>query len=204
MSSSLSKIDPIRRSGNESFHLDGQPLNFSLLDFWRWSSSDIISNAKRGVLAEFIVGSALGITQDNIRDEWAAFDLLSPEGIRIEVKSAAYIQSWSQNKLSSISFNVRKTRAWSAETNIQEKEAHRQAQVYVFSLLAHQEKSTIDPLNVKQWRFYVLPTYLLDARSRSQHSITLRSLESLAGGYIFYEGLRNAIHQAAGQETGDA
>lgn len=204
MSSDLSQINPTRRSGDEVFHSDGCPYEFSVLDFWRWSSSDLVSNARRGVLAEYIVGSALGITQDNVRDEWAAYDLLSPEGIRVEVKSAAYIQSWSQRQLSSITFKVRKTRAWSAETNIQEKESRRQAQVYVFALLAHQDKRTIDPVNVKQWRFYVLPTSVLDARTRSQHSITLRSLEALAGDYVAYDGLRAAIQQAARQETGEA
>jgi hypothetical protein len=55
----------------------------------------------------------------------------------------------------------------------------RQADVYVFALLAHREKTTIDPMNVAQWEFYVLPTRVLDSRARSQHSITLRSLQSL-------------------------
>ncbi|GIV71209.1 hypothetical protein [Caldilinea sp.] len=197
----LSRICPVRKSGNESLHLNGHPLGVTLLDFWRWSSSDLVSNTTRGVLAEFIVASALGIKLDSVRDEWGAFDLITPEGITIEVKSAAYIQSWSQRSLSFITFRVPKTRAWNADTNVQEKEPRRQAQVYVFALLAHQDKASIDPLNVDQWRFFVLSTTVLDARTRSQHSITLRSLERLAGQAISYDELREAVRRAVAEKV---
>ncbi|WP_447859621.1 hypothetical protein [Nitrospira calida] len=201
MTKELSRIYPLRRSGNEPLHSNGHSLGVTLLDFWRWSSSDLISNATRGVLAEFIVASALGIKLDSVRDEWGAFDLETPEGITVEVKSAAYIQSWSQRNLSSIMFRVPKTRAWNADTNVQEKEPRRQAQVYVFALLAHQDKASIDPLNVDQWQFFVLPTEVLDARIRSQHSITLRSLERLAGQAIPYDALREAVRRAVREKT---
>ncbi len=86
------------RSGDQ--HLDGD-----LLDFWEWSTSDILSNATRGVLAEHIVAQAVGInTKEEVRDEWANFDLQTPSGIKIEVKSAAFLQSWHQNSLSKITF----------------------------------------------------------------------------------------------------
>jgi len=196
MSNELSRIQPTRRTGSESLHADGNSLGRTLLDFWRWSSSDLVSNATRGVLAEFIVAQALGIALDGIRAEWDAFDLTTPDGITVEVKSAAFVQSWAQRRLSSIVFRIPKTRAWDAERNVHVIEPRRQAQVYVFALLAHKDKSSIDPLNVRQWRFYVLPSAILDARARSQHSITLHSLESLAGAAISYDGLQDAVHQA--------
>lgn len=196
MSDDLSRLYPVRRSGDEPLHSNGRALGFTLRDFWSWSTSDLVSNATRGVLAEFIVARALGIALDSVRDEWGAFDLMTPEGITVEVKSAAHIQSWIQRSLSSIVFRVPKTRAWNADTNVQEKESRRQAQVYVFALLAHKDKSSIDPLNVDQWSFFVLPTTILDARTRSQHSITLRSLEKLAGAAVSYEELRDAVHRA--------
>lgn len=76
----------------KDFHHKSHPLPFTLLDFWRWSCSDLISNATRGILAEYIIAQALGVAK-GIRKEWAPYDLLTPEGIRVEVKSAAYIQS---------------------------------------------------------------------------------------------------------------
>lgn len=201
MTKDFSHIYPVRRSGSEALHSNGRPLGITLLDFWRWSSSDLVSNATRGVLAEFIVANALGIRLDNVRDEWGSFDLIAPEGITVEVKSAAYIQSWSQRNLSSIIFRIPKTRAWNADTNVQEKESRRQAQVYVFALLAHQDKSSIDPLNVDQWKFFVVPTIVLDARTRSQHSITLHSLETLTGRAFSYDELRDAVYRAAKQKA---
>lgn len=187
------------RTGNEPLHADGEALGVNVQDFWRWSASDLLSNATRGRFAEFIVAKALGIAFDEVRDEWGAFDLISAEGIKIEVKSAAYIQSWHQVKMSTISFRVPKTRAWNPDTNKQETEARRQADVYVFALLAHTDQGTIDPLNVNQWHFYVLPTVELDSRTRSQHSITLKSLATLTGGEVSYQRLREQVIIAFGR-----
>lgn len=188
----LPQIQAKPQSGNERLHSDVVKVEATVFDFWRWSVSDLLSNATRGRLAEFIVALAVGINvKDEVRDEWGAFDLTTPEGIKVEVKSAAFIQSWAQMKHSTISFRVPKTRAWNANTNIQEKESRRQADVYVFALLAHKEQETIDPLNLDQWHFYVLPTQVLDERTRSQHSITIRSLEKLCGAVRFAQ-----LHQA--------
>ena len=46
------------KSGSEPFLMSGQPLTANLLDFWRWSASDLVSNATRGVLAEPPAGSS--------------------------------------------------------------------------------------------------------------------------------------------------
>ena len=175
----LKRLAAERKIGTEPFHVNGQRLDFDLLGFWQWCVSDLVSNATRGRLAEYIVACALGLPEQGIRDEWASFDLKTLSGIKIEVKSSAYIQSWDQKKLSPITFRTPKTRAWDADTGLMDIEAKRQADVYVFALLAHTDQETIDPLNLDQWRFYVVPTAILDARVRSQHSITLNSLEKL-------------------------
>jgi hypothetical protein len=185
------KVSPKR--GDDIFHWDGASLGYCLQDFWTWSVSDLVSNATRGRLAEFIVARALGISTESVRDEWASFDLRTPVGIKVEVKSAAYIQSWHQRRLSSITFVTPKTRAWDPDASKQSDDARRQADVYVFALLAHTDKTTIDPLNLTQWRFYVLPTAILDSRTRSQHSITLRSLEKLCKGAVSYADLPEAV-----------
>ncbi|MCC7306720.1 MAG: hypothetical protein IT173_04090 [Acidobacteria bacterium] len=189
----IPKINQKPRQGSEPLHDDGQSLDVSVLDFWRWSASDLLSNATRGIFAEFIIATALCIPLDEVRDEWGPFDLLTPEGIKVEVKSSGYIQSWFQKKPTVISYGVPKTRGWNPETNLLDTEARRQADVYVFALLAHLDYATIDPLNIGQWRFYVLPTAVLDNRERSQHSITLRSLEELSGGSLSYGELRAMV-----------
>ena len=143
-------------------------LGFTLLDFWQWTASDLVSNSTRGVLAEFLVARALGLDA-GVRDEWQAFDLQTPSGKKIEVKSAAYVQSWGQKELSKIVFSTRHSLAWDAETGAFATESKRQADIYVFALLAHREKNTIDPLDLDQWEFYVVPTSALDAHNGSQH-----------------------------------
>lgn len=108
MKNNLERLETQPKSGNEAFHLNGGNLDINLLSFWRWSTSDIVSNATRGVLAEFIVVKAMGNISSSVRNEWDAYDLETDDGIKIEVKSAAYIQSWHQDKLSTISFLVQK------------------------------------------------------------------------------------------------
>lgn len=33
----------------------------TLLDFWRWGFSDVLNNTTRGIFAEYLVATALGI-----------------------------------------------------------------------------------------------------------------------------------------------
>lgn len=175
-------------------------MGFDLLSFWCWSASDLVSNVTRGVLAEYLVARALGLGESDVRDEWDKYDLSTPDGTRVEVKSAAYLQSWHQREFSRIAFRVPKTLGWDRQTNRQESEARRQADVYVFALLAHKDQPTLDPLDLEQWEFYVLPTVRLDERERSQHSITLRSLRQLCEKPVDFFGLKLAVERAAAKQ----
>ena len=195
----LGKLPIARKTGTEQFRDGDDKLGFDVLSFWQWSASDLVSNATRGVVAEYIVMRALGAGAAGVRDEWAPEDLCTTSGVKVEVKSAAFIQTWHQGRLSTISFRTPKTRAWDAATNRQSSTVKRQADVYIFALLAYQEKSTIDPLNIDQWEFYVLPTHVLDARTRNQSSITLPTLSRLTRP-IRYLDLRVAVEEAASSE----
>ena len=182
------------KTGHEELSIDGKPVGYSLLDFWRWSVSDLVSNVTRGRLAEFIVATALEIDLKKVRDEWSAYDGLTPEGIKVEVKSAAYVQSWNQGKPSTIMFSIRASRYWDSETNTQGEESKRHADVYVFCLLKHRDKNTINPLALEQWEFHVLSTKELDGYRRSKVSITLKSLQKLSSP-VTYDLLRNAVRE---------
>ena len=76
-----------QKTGKESLTDNGKNTNYNLFDFWKWSVSDILSNATRGRFAEFVVGTAVGLNPKNLRDEWDAYDLTTDDGIKIEVKS---------------------------------------------------------------------------------------------------------------------
>jgi hypothetical protein len=151
-----------------------------MLDFWRWSSSDILSNTLRGRFAEYIVATDVGCDGD-IRYEWDAYDLKMRGGAKIEVKSSSYWQSWEQNGLSKISFGIQPTRIWDESKNKRSQNSERQADVYVFCVLAHKEEKTLDQFNMDQWDFYVLPAKVLDDEVGDQKTITLGSLLTLEG-----------------------
>lgn len=154
-----------------------------------------MSNATRGRFAEFVVGTAIGLNPLNLRDEWDAYDLTTEDGVKIEVKSAAYIQSWNQKSFSKISFSIKPTKYWDAETNMHRGDSKRHADLYVFCLLKHKDQHTIDPLKMEQWDFYVLPTFCLDNYERSNSSITLNSLKKLSEP-VTYGDLKGEITKA--------
>lgn len=197
MDGNLPRIEVDKKSGSERFHDNGAARDFSVQDFWGWSVSDLVSNATRAILAEYIVGKAIGaVGPKSVRTEWDAYDLTSPEGVKVEVKASAFIQSWSQKDYSRPVYSVRKARSWSADTGEMASTMGRAADVYVFALLQHKDQETLDPLDLQQWRFYVVPTAVLNERRRSQHSITLRSLDKLCQPVGFDE-LKTAVTEAA-------
>jgi len=189
----LSPIKVVRKTGDEVFIGSRRCTRLALKGFWQWSSSDLVSNATRGVLAEFLVASALGLNT-GVRNEWDAFDLKTESDLKIEVKSAAYVQSWYQRKLSNIVFNIRPTFAWDYETNLQAKEKMRQADAYVFCLLHHKDKDTINSMDLSQWTFYVVSTKQLEKAWPDAKSIGLSRLTKLGPKVCGFDGLRQAIN----------
>ena len=180
------------RSGDESFTSEGEAFGARLLDFWRWSSSDLADNATRGVLAEYLVSLAVGAVA-RPRGSWDSYDLVSPSGIKIEVKSASRWQTWYQKRPSQLTFSIGPTHGWSAETGEFAAEARRQADVYVFAVLESGSKPELDPLNLDQWRFYVLPSGTLDERAPTQKSIGLRGIIEFGARECRFAGLRGTI-----------
>ena len=187
----LDAVKTIKKTGEESFVFDDKKLPLDVLSFWRWSHSELLGNALRGVLAEFIIASAID-TLESPREEWDAYDLTTKDGLKIEVKSSAYLQSWRQKELSKISFGIQPTKIWE-EFDKRSKESKRQADVYVFCLLAHKDKSTVDPLNLSQWEFYILDTAVLNEKIPLQKKITLSSLLTLNPIKVDYDGLSEQL-----------
>jgi hypothetical protein len=162
----------------------------SVGDFWQWAYSDILSNRNRAIFAEFLVASALNQI-DHSRIEWDAVDIYY-EGAKIEVKSAAYLQSWKQNKLSQIKFDIAKKKSWYAETNTYSEEATRSSDIYVFCLFSEKDKNKADVLNLNQWQFYIVPTQILNDVIGDAKSISLKRLEKL-GQVVSYDQLKLTI-----------
>jgi hypothetical protein len=128
----------------------------TVLDFWRWAFSDLRDNTLRGVLAEFLVALALGQT-DTRRKGWDNYDVLTSSGIRIEVKTSVYLQSWAQATHSRLNFGRVAARAWDENTNEFGTEPEVRADVFVFAVQICREPGAYDALDLAQWEFYVVP-----------------------------------------------
>jgi hypothetical protein len=141
-----------------------------------------------------LVALDLGVA-DKVRSEWVAYDLKTPDGLMVEVKSASYIQSWAQRRDSSITFDVRPTLGWDPDTAKFGAVRRRQSDAYVFALLQHRDRATIDPLNVEQWLFYVVATRVLDAELRTQKTVSLEGLRRLRPIVVGFGNIREAIRK---------
>ena len=189
-------IEIKKKTGNEQFLNAGSDV-CTLRDFWAWAYSDLIGNTERGRLAEFIVAMVLGITE-GISVSWDKYDLLSKEGIRVEVKSSAYLQSWEQQCLSKISFGIQPTYGWDSVSNKFDAEKKHQSDVYVFCVLKHKDQATLNPLDLSQWEFYVLSTATLDKAVPGQKTISLNKLLNIGAKKCGYDVLyENIKHEAA-------
>ena len=188
--------------GDEHITFEGMPTGYLITDFWRWSSSDLLTNTLRGTYAEFIVAMALGADITEGRVEWADFDLSFPlewdDGeehrttVRVEVKSSSYLQAWEQSKPSVISFDIKRTTGWSPETGYSP-DLDRRSDVYVFCLYTIADRSKADLLNLDGWQFYVASTKRINAICGTQKRISLSALSKLDPIKTDYVGLSAAV-----------
>jgi hypothetical protein len=181
-------------SGSEPFRCSGRPLSLTLLDFWRWSESDLLNSLTRARLAEFIVATGLGARAEGPRDEHSSLELVTPDGVEVRVKSASFLKSFHQRDLSKVVFipQVRPSHSRGGSAHRETPRAH----AYVFALLHYVERATVDPLDLDQWRFFVPPTSKLEAVVTDQHALTVPTLDELSTGSVAYEDLRAAVLRA--------
>lgn len=158
--------------------------------FWSWAYSDVLSNRNRSVFAEFIVASALDVAAEP-RIEWDAVDLRY-RGVTVEVKSAAYLQSWAQRRQSQIRFDIAPKLGWDASTNTSAKTPRRSADLYVFCLYPEQDRGECNVLHVPSWEFRVVASLELNEKLGDQESLSLGPLNDLAEP-IPYSQLRLAV-----------
>lgn len=189
-------IMPKRMNGDEVLLApDGSPAG-NVMDFWRWAYSDLMGNAERGALAEYIVACALGI-QHRERVSWDKYDLLTEDQIAVEVKTSGYLQTWEQKTLSRPIFGIQPTYGWDYKSNEFDSEQKRQADIYVFCLHKHTDQETVDPLLLSQWEFYLMPTRILNERFGSQRTVTLSALLKAGAMKCDYGDLKRQIQQLA-------
>ena len=137
--------------------------------FLRWNSGRLLENRTRGAFAVWLVNRVLGLDPGEHHIESAEVDV-TDGAITLKVKSAAYVQPGPQERPSPISFQIEQ----------------RAALAYVFCLLVEQDPEMVDPQDLSQWRFWVVPTVRLHA---DRQSIGLQPLIRAHGEGISYEEL---------------
>lgn len=175
----------VNYDGDESFI----GLDATVSDFWRFGVSDLRVNTLRGVLAEFLVAKAVGATGRRV--EWDHYDVITPSGITVEVKCGAYLQAWSQPKLSAITFSGLRARKLDLELNNYAGEQDYNADVYVFAVETARTHESYDVLDLGQWEFYVLSREQV-AATRCK-SLGLSAVRRMAGEPVAYAALADAI-----------
>jgi hypothetical protein len=163
-------------------------------DFWAWAYSDILTNTTRGMFAEFLVGSALGVIDSVPPAGWEDFDLLYCAN-KIEVKASAYIQSWHQNAFSDIRFDIGERGSWDADTDSWLPERKRSADCYVFCLFFEKDRKMVNVIDTAKWHFYVVSTHQINEALGSQKSVGLNGVESLTNP-VKIEQLRERVDLA--------
>ena len=157
-----------------------------------------MDNTARGMLAEFLVATAVG-KHETPRVEWERFDVITPSGVTIEVKSAAAIQSWKQTVPTPIQFAIGPRQGWDPKTGQSASRPRRWADLYVFCVL-----DDADPLDLDKWQFYVLPRTVLDDKCQQQQTIRLGPLEQLEPRRCSYRDLKQIIEDMGCQVVRDA
>ena len=117
----------------------------------------------------------------------------TPDGIKVEVKSSAYIQNWAQKKESTPRFSIRQAFAWNPDTDTYSDEKIRDSDIYVFCLHKHRDRETLDVLDVSQWDFYILPTAALERETKEQKTIGLASLDRLGARKVSFGQIYDTI-----------
>jgi hypothetical protein len=167
--------------------------NGTLLDFWKWAYSDLCDDGIKGEFAEWLVHKLLDVPSAR-RVSWANSDLITASGIGIEVKAAAYWQSWklidghgtpypqpiSRGPLDETKIRFGGLMARDS-TTVPDHAAPRtlKSQIYVFAFQHEKDIARWNAMELSQWEFYVVKAEEL--AKIGGRSISLRKLKPLYG-----------------------
>ncbi len=178
-------------TGNERFELNGKPLDFDLLDFWRYQYSNIYNMQE--TIAEYLVAKSLGIEKAHNTDYWTLFDILYRD-TRIEVKQTSYYHPWNEGGKVSRTRTFSIAKANSNYENAQEENRfERQNDIYVFCLNTGETKETSYPLDLNNWKFYIIPTPFINEHCGNNKTISLNRIRSFGFPALRFDEIKNEV-----------
>lgn len=155
------------------FTSNGESIGLTMLDFWKYQYSNIFDLQEN--IAEFIVGKALGLTEPCNRNGWSLFDIFYRK-TRIEIKETGYFYSWQKDG------KISQQRTFGIAPALgPNKVRERQNDIYVFCLNTGTNEEESNPLEMDNWKFYVVPTSVINKEcADEQKTISLSRVKKLA------------------------
>ena len=184
-------------TGVEHIHDERGKNVVTIQDFWMWAYSNLTDNTQRGAYAEYLVSVALG-AKATTRKDWGPYDVLTPNGIRVEVKASAYIQAWKQSKLSKIIFGIPQTHKYDFDADAFNYDAEiiRQSDVYVFCVEKCKNTDELNERDLSQWDFYVISTAQINKTLGKQKTVSLSTLLKIGARKVSFCDLNAAVLEA--------
>jgi hypothetical protein len=145
--------------------------NSTLIDFWQWAFSDLCDDDIKGIFAEWMVRTLLGLPSISTRRvSWADSDIILANGTRIEVKSTALWQSWklvnedgtqkpcpAPASLNPSHVRFGGLQARTAVSPAKPGDAIQfKSSVYIFCFQSETDPAAWDAWNLDQWEFYMM------------------------------------------------
>jgi hypothetical protein len=156
----------------------------------------IIGNVYRPDFIERLILKGLGDGFSLKSADWSGWDIEHSDGVRIEVKQSAALQTWSNRgptagRNTAGSFDIApRTGYYDDGGSVWKEEAGRAAQIYVFAWHPLTDQ-TCDHRDPAQWRFFIVPSAQLPG---TQKTISRRVVESRWPSVAFDE-LRPAMQR---------
>lgn len=188
-------------SGNESFSLNGENMGFNVLDFWRFQYSNLAD--LEGRVGEFLVAMALGKESGDNNNGWTLWDI-NYKGKRVEVKTTSYYKTWREEGTYSKvrTFSIQQTYPnEDGNPNIysdnKEKVKVRNNDLYVFVINIGKTKDEANPLNLNNWRFYVISTDRINTECGSNKTISLHKVQKISdhSDGLMFDELKTKVDQ---------
>ena len=147
----------------------------------RFYSQPLIDNVYRGDYVETLIFFALGKGWKVIGG-WGGWDLEREDGIRLEVKQSAALQSWhaaaSAGKTSPARFDIAPRGGYytdSTDAGVWREvdTPVRSADIYIFAWHPKKDPDTADHRRAEQWEFYVVPESKLPPKPQGTKTQTI-------------------------------
>ena len=174
----------------------------------RFYGKPLINNVYRGDYVEELILSALG-EQWKPFGEWGGWDLERDDGIRLEVKQSAALQSWhaaaSAGKTSPSSFDIAPRKGYytdSTDAGVWRRvdSPVRSADIYIFAWHPEKAPDIADHRRAEQWEFYVVWESKLPPKPQGQKTQKrgLSTVKELAAAAT-YDELAAKVTEVAAQ-----